>query len=171
VYESKIKSLLLNDKNVHIFDSDIFLLSDGELTLTAVVGEDDQEWVYDNEEFDSIIILHDGTEIPVKLSWAVYSTGEIPEIDLSGHVEDVRDYPMLEVIHTDENHDALAERLSKFSHNVTLKEIRKVKPRYVKMDITDINLLVEHAEWLEKQKGVNRIVEQAITEYIKNQKI
>lgn len=162
----KVKSVILDGEEIHVFNSAIYLFETNTtvtLELNVIVSE-----IVTNKykHVDNLIVeieLEDGRMINSIMSVTVMQ-GRLPQLHIFCDIDDLDEYKGLSILN--ENNSSFPD----IEEGITLEEIRKVE-----MPLEDITLKlklpIEQVEWLRKlkKKEVTDMMEEFLIYYRKNE--
>lgn len=159
-----VKSVKIDGKNIHIFNSVIYIFesqSGYTLELDLIVSE---VMVRKYKQEQTLIIeieIEDGRIINSIMHLKTLSGG-LPQLNLFCDLDDIDEY---------EDFDRVDENSSWFPNveeGITLEEIRKVEMPNENISLK-LNLPIDQVEWLKMQKraSLNEMVKEFISEYWK----
>lgn len=164
VLMAAVKSVKIDGKNIHIFNSVIYIFesqSGYTLELDLIVSE---VMVRKYKQEQTLIIeieIEDGRIINSIMHLKTLSGG-LPQLNLFCDLDDIDEY---------EDFDRVDENSSWFPNveeGITLEEIRKVEMPNENISLK-LNLPIDQVEWLKMQKraSLNEMVKEFISEYWK----
>lgn len=159
-----VQSVKIDGENIHVFNSAIYIFESGSentLELDMIVSEVVLKKFKDEANLFIEIELEDGRIISSIMHIKTFPGG-LPQLNLFCEIDNLEEYIDFDRVNENDSY------FPNIEEGITLEEIRKVEMPNEKVTLK-LNLPIDQAEWLNKQKtrDLNVIIKELIYEYLR----